>query len=117
MSDQPTQKSIDLAALQSMIDAVPASPERAATSEEVAFVEFINEKLYLANASEALMEALSGMAAKIFGKYDLNDPGDIVILNNKLTYLIGLTNSVPDTSDPLPAALQQQVKAVMRDKV
>lgn len=117
MSDPENKKPKDIAALQSLIDAVPASPERAATEDETEFAAFINEKLYLANAPQPLMDALSGMAAKIYGKYDLSEPLDVVILNNKLTHLIALTSSLEDTNAPLPAAIERQVKAVMRDKV
>lgn len=107
------EKNSKIAALQSKIDAVPASPKREATEQEERFAGFVNDKLLDANAPQFLMDIVTNMAAKICDKYNLTDPADIVILNNKLTYLIDITEAI---ETPLSATQTQLIQNVLRQK-
>ncbi|WP_386685105.1 hypothetical protein [Loktanella sp. R86503] len=117
MTSDANDKAAGIKALQSLINAVPTDPQRAANDEERAFSDFITEKLVDANAPEALIDVISEIAAKIYGKYDMTSPADIVILNNKLTYLIDIANTREDNNAPLSKSMRQQVLDVMRSKL
>jgi hypothetical protein len=117
MARDANDKAAGIKALQSMINAIPTDPQRAANDEERAFCAFVTEKLVDAYAPEVLIDFMPEIAAKIYGKYDMTSAADTVILNNKLTYLIEVTSTREDDTAPLSKSLKQQVLDVMSSKL
>lgn len=112
----PSHKA-QIAALQAMINAVPADPRHAADSAHQAFALFLRDKLFDAGAPEPLIDAVLQEAAGLETRYAPDDPVDIAVLNSKLQHLIELVSLRADPDAPLDAGLRRTLREVLRSKL
>lgn len=116
MAETAPSRPAGIAALQALIDAVPADPRRAPDDGQTAFAGFLRDKLVDADAPAPLLDAVLDEAARLETRYDFTDPADVARLNTKLLHLIEMVTLRPDPDAPLEADLRRTVREVMRTK-
>ncbi|MFZ1468672.1 MAG: CatB-related O-acetyltransferase [Paracoccaceae bacterium] len=107
-------RSAGTAALQALIDAVPAHPRRAPDAAQQTFAAFLRDKLFDADAPDPLIALLQDEASRLETRYDATDPNAIVALNTKLAHVIEMVTLRPDPQAPLSRDLRQMVLEIMR---
>jgi acetyltransferase-like isoleucine patch superfamily enzyme len=101
--------------LRKQIDMIIAGEKKAIPESRQKFLDLLGQKLDIASVPPCVFELLQNNPTNLYDKYDLLDPVDQVILNNKVTHIVKLLEG-SDERDELSKSLKKAILTTFSTK-